>query len=305
MKTASALTVRSLLCHRDVNMAIACLGSLLKFSVEPIKLTLHNDGSLTKEDQERLTQELGQVTFVSRLEADELTRQFLKNYPNCYKYRHELADIGKKNGNIWSLKLFDVALLGNENDIAYCDSDILFFQPFSKLFHFSDSKTSAIFMKDSQESYSVHALTLLNSREIRLPNKANAGLILFKRKNFDLDFIEWFLERKKFKYIFAFAEQTIWAALGNRAGCKHWSPKQVKMMTPKVEVTDRTVAAHFTTPFRYLLKQYLINDETISVDVAPIEVETIEASECSAVNLAKVHSKIHLGALKKSVFQWR
>jgi lipopolysaccharide biosynthesis glycosyltransferase len=302
--TNSALTVRSLICHRDVDMAIACLGSLLKFSAEPLKLVLHNDGSLTPEDQARLTSELGEVSFVSRLEADELTSQLLKNYPNCYRYRHGPSASRNKNENIWSLKLFDVALLGDE-DIAYCDTDILFFRPFSQLFHFADSKTSALFMQDSQESYSIHFSTLLNSHKLRLPSRVNAGLIFCRKQAFDLDFIEWFLSQEEFKYIFAFAEQTCWAALGYRAGCQQWNPQQISMMRPGMEINNHIIAGHFTTPVRYLLKNYLPQENLSQSTDAPVIVETVQPPECSILGLMKVHARIHLGAVKRTMFSKR
>ena len=46
--------VSTLLGHAHVEMALPCLGSLLRFSAEPLRLRVHDDGTLTAADQERL-----------------------------------------------------------------------------------------------------------------------------------------------------------------------------------------------------------------------------------------------------------
>ncbi len=123
-EVTSTLTIRSLVCHRDVDMALACLGSLLRFSHDPLRLVLHDDGSLTSEDIQRLLTGLEGSTIVLRSEADELMNQLLKNHPYSYKYRYEQA---------YSLKLLDIPLL-SKGDIAYCDTDVLFLRPFYGMF---------------------------------------------------------------------------------------------------------------------------------------------------------------------------
>ncbi|NJL56494.1 hypothetical protein HC928_15965 [bacterium] len=118
-ETTQVLTVRSLLCHRHVDMALVCLASLLKFSPTPLQLVIHDDGSLTTEDVERLTTQLPGTKVLSRQEADELVNGLLKNHPYAYEYRQEAP---------LALKLLDMPLL-NKGDLAYCDSDVLFFTP--------------------------------------------------------------------------------------------------------------------------------------------------------------------------------
>jgi len=50
-------------------MALLCLGSLLAHSAEPLRLRIHDDGTLTEEDQERLAAGLAAPDFVLRAEA--------------------------------------------------------------------------------------------------------------------------------------------------------------------------------------------------------------------------------------------
>ena len=55
----SRVNVRTLLCHRDVDLALHCLGSLATCCVDPIALAIHEDGSLTADDRARIAAELG------------------------------------------------------------------------------------------------------------------------------------------------------------------------------------------------------------------------------------------------------
>ena len=52
------LEVHNLACHRDVSMALICLKSLLATSQEKLQLIIHDDGSLTDEDQALIRREL-------------------------------------------------------------------------------------------------------------------------------------------------------------------------------------------------------------------------------------------------------
>jgi lipopolysaccharide biosynthesis glycosyltransferase len=210
MKSKSYTNVHSLLCHRDVEMALTCLGSLLRFSLEPIQMVIHDDGSLTCEDKSRLLNELKYTKIVSRNEADELMNQQLYNYPNCRRYRTD---------SVFGLKMLDIPLMSQEN-IAYCDSDILFLRPFRELFYISDPTVSALFMQDTQEPYSLSFKGMIKSGS-KLASRVNAGLIFIRKGTYDLDFAEWFLNAEEFKFIPYFTEQTFWAAFGQKFKCRH------------------------------------------------------------------------------------
>jgi len=71
------MEVASVVGHRQVELAVLCLGSLLRHSQEALTLRLHDDGSLTGEDRERLAVELRGPEVVSRAAADERAAVFL------------------------------------------------------------------------------------------------------------------------------------------------------------------------------------------------------------------------------------
>jgi hypothetical protein len=105
-------------------MGLQCLGSLVR-SVPGVSLVVHEDGTLTDEDVEKLKGAFPLQQLVRRRDADEAMREALDRYPACSRMRSE---------NTLMLKLFDVALMSSDVDIRYCDTDVLFFRRVAGLF---------------------------------------------------------------------------------------------------------------------------------------------------------------------------
>jgi hypothetical protein len=290
-ESAAPLVVRSLICHRDVEMAVACLGSLLRLSADAVRLALHDDGSLTIEDTERLQNELAGATIILRAQADDVVNPLLSRYPHCARFRRE---------NIFGLKLLDIPL-ASDGDLAYCDSDILFLRPYDGLFRWPGAGTSAIFMMDTIEPYSVRPRHLLGAGGLKLASKVNAGLIFLRHGAYDLDFIEWFLGHDEYKRVPPLVEQTCWAALGHRVGCRFYDPKQIAMMRPGKRLADGLIAGHFIRRYRFLLKDFLV-PAADAVRAKPLAaVRTVAAQECSYFSLSRSLTRAQLGVWREQV----
>jgi len=243
--------VRTLIGHNQVEVGLRCLPSLIHFSSEPVKLLLHDDGTLTDDDCEKLIARLSGADILSRDEADATVVPLLKRHPKCraYRQRHPLA-----------LKLIDMPLIQSE-ELAYCDSDVLFLKPHMGLFSMPEPKTAAIFMQDIQDAYSLRPWHIYPMGKVRVPRRVNAGLILFKSSAYDLDFVEWMLNREQLSEVFQkrphWIEQTCWAALGWRVGCRVWSERQIIIATPSMkDFSDETVAIHFVAACRGKLSDF-------------------------------------------------
>jgi hypothetical protein len=280
--------VHFLICHKDAKMAGYCLDSLFKYSKAPLQFIIHDDGSLTEEDYSDILRKGENTKIISRQESDECMEENLRKYPNCYQYRKE---------HIYALKLLDIAFM-SQNDFGYCDSDILFLRPFKNLFSWPDSKTSAIFMQDYSSSYSMLPWTLLGNDKPKLVSKVNAGLIFFRKQNYDLDFIEWFLKNKTFRHKVGWLEQTCWAALGHHVGCRQWNPEQIVLMRPWTEDSPQLVAGHFVKESRYRMGNFLSISQQNSNDSSPIEIDTFIPNDCNLVELGLVHAKRQLKRTK-------
>ena len=274
------LDVHTLICHRDVTMALRCLASFVQ-CVAGARLVLHDDGTLTNEDIERLAEGLPISGIVRRGRADDAMREALRRYPACARARSE---------NVLMLKLFDVALLGDEPDIRYCDTDILFFRRVSGLFDRSADQPAAVFMRDPGHAYAARPWHLIGPEGMRLAGHLNSGLFLFPRDRFDLEFLEWLLAKEKIRAIFAhirsWAEQTCWAALAHRAGCGMWDEECISVVNEGWTAGDRTVAAHFVSSSRHRLAEALPQAPGASQSNGePKLVAITESRRCSALDL--------------------
>ena len=236
--------VAVLLCKSDLEMALTCLGSLGRYSAEPLRFRVHDDGTLDQECRDRLSRVLGAVRFISRPEADERMAEILRRAPAAARYRAS---------HVFGLKLFDITFLAPKAEIFYCDSDILFRRPFSGLFRFPAPEAGALFMADLQNAYSVRSWHLVRfPAKLRLVARVCAGLLAFRRESYDLELADWYLGQPDFRFAPVWMEQTCWSLLGRRAGCWRWDSRQITMPFAGMEKLD-PIAVHFVSPARGLL----------------------------------------------------
>jgi hypothetical protein len=273
------IAVATLLGHAHVEMALACLGSLLRYSAEPLRLRIHEDGSLLAADRERLAAGLREPEFVSRTEADDRVAPVLANRPALAAFRR---------GNPLALKLIDIPLLATDagdDDLAYCDSDVLFLRPFSGLFADPGPETAAVFMSDRQNAYSLRSWHLLAAPRLALPCRVNSGVLRVRTRLFDPDLLEGYLARPEYAFAPVWREQTAWALLAGRAGCRLWDPRLLRFPDPARMPDDEGVALHFVSPLRALLPRHLAQARVRTAE-APVHMGTFPARRCRPWDLA-------------------
>jgi hypothetical protein len=241
----SAVVVRSLASHASTPLACRSFASLERCSDRPLKFVVHDDGTLQVDDQERLRAAVRDVAFVERAAADAFVEPLLSGHPRCRQFRR---------ANPLALKLLDIPLMAEGAEMVACDTDIYAFRPFSALFDFPDAETTGVFMRDTQNAYSIRPWHLVASG-IALPMYLNTGLMLFRTHHHDLDFVEWFLGRQYnvYRRIPGWVEQTCWAALADRTRARLYDPAQVRVVRDAGCLTDDAlVIGHFTADVRHL-----------------------------------------------------
>lgn len=290
-------------------MAIDCLGSVARLSAGSIAFCIHDDGSLTEEDQERLKSALPTCCIVGRKNADDFVEDRLATYPHLRALRHEL---------VLALKLLDGPLMADSNHreqlcdlqsitrqqkqsrledcighevsgqrYLFVDSDVLFFEPF----RFPNAAEEQVyFMRDRESSYSLRSLQLARSRGFALPAKANTGIIVAPVNSIDLDFLEWFVSQPGHRSIPTMLEQTAWAALGMRYGCALLSRRQVRVMR-EGEDTRNLVAGHFTARTRHLLPAFVCRSKEVAPSADAVMLDTEPPGRCNAFDLARYEGR--------------
>lgn len=225
MDKPATVTVRSLVGVAQAGLAAVCLGSLLAAVRHPVRVAIHDDGTLDEAARAHLAGNLGAAcVFVDRADATARVGELLRAYPRCRRFRDE---------HLFGPKLFDVPLLAGEERAVYVDSDILWTRPCDCPGFFAGEGVPAgsfVAMRDLKESYAVslRKWTLLRRHGVRLSSRFCAGMMSFDpvAGGYDLDYIEWLLgldERLGLFDGFRFwAEQTIYAALAARVGGSAW-----------------------------------------------------------------------------------
>lgn len=234
--------VASLVGHSQAGLALTCLGSLLRYSQVPLRLRLHDDGSLADEDRERLGEAFPGARFVSRSEADDGVAGLLASRP---------ALAALRGRNPLFLKLVDTAILAGDR-LAYCDTDVLFLRPFYDLFE--RSATEAAFMEDPQNAYSLRWWQLLRYPRLRPARRLNSGIVVLRTRHYDPDMLEWFARRTELHFAPVWLEQTAWALIAGRVKTAELADsRQVMVATPRGIPGREAVAVHFVSPMRSLL----------------------------------------------------
>jgi hypothetical protein len=270
--------VRTLICHAHVEMGINCLKEFLRRFKTPysFRLSIHEDGSLTNDDIEKLQAELP-AKIIRRAEADDLMEEKLSAYPNILKMREAYA---------LSLKLFDTVLMAESDRYLFLDCDVLFMKPFSLPELNKDTGPAVCFVPDRENNYSMRGWQKAIAPNVRLVSKANSGVVHLDRRAYDLDYLAWFVSHPRRHAGIAWTfEQTAWSALAMRIGSEKFSSDQVRVMRENEDLPD-LVAGHFTARSRHLLPQYLEMAHATE-DGPAVLLKTHSAGECTALDLGR------------------
>ena len=271
----ATVNLRTLLCHKDVELAIHCLSSAVHYSADQVQLVIHEDGSLTAVDRDLLAQALPGCRIIDRHVSDEFMMERLSRHPNARAFRQQ---------SVWGLKLLDV-ILAESGICFYMDSDICFFRPFEGLFTDIATAGRCVFLRDTVwQAYSIRPWHLLDSRRLRVASGINTGLTLIDPIVYDLDFVDWFLGHPDWRVIPAWAEPTCWAALALRASGHAVDPLQITNLYPCARVSEQALGGHFLSSYRAQWKELLQPQLELSVS-QPEQVRFVPLNSLTPVAL--------------------
>jgi hypothetical protein len=248
------LEVHNLVCHRDVSIALICLKSLLATSQEKLQIIVHDDGSLTDEDQTFIRAQLPNSTLVSRDQADHELAIVLDGLPTLRKARLKLAHL---------LKVLDVPMLCRSDNVCFVDSDVLFLRAHRGLFEISKTRSAcARFMLDIRTCHGFRLKDFWPLGPVSPIARLNSGLFCIKRNVIDFDWVEAVCSRIGLSQILqhrSWFEQGLWAAIAGRVGCEMIDRSQIATAEIVSQIPQDPIALHFITPVRASLKNDLAN----------------------------------------------
>ncbi len=263
------IPVRTLLGEKGFESSLLCLRSLVEYSADPVRLVIHEDGTLTDYHRDQLRAIDPGITFIGRAEADERVGGVLARHPRCTAARQT---------GVLFLKLFDIPLL-TAGELAYSDSDVFFCRPYRGLFQVpADGRT--VFMSDVSHAYGVRPWRVWPIGPLRLSGRVNTGIIVRPARTLNIDHIEWVLEKLASDAAFTrrayWAEQTCWAAVATREPAALLDPGKFILASPTMDRYHRDVIAiHFVSTYRGKLADYQSRqrdrtDTPASVETSPV-----------------------------------
>jgi hypothetical protein len=270
--------VRTLMGAGSFRSSVICLRSVVACAHEPLRLIVHDDGTLTADQRDLLRTEVSpEITFVMRRDSDDAVLPRLAKHPACLAYR-QISPL--------ALKLFDIVML-NDGPMTFIDSDIFFRRTVTRLFDPSRVR-QPVFMDNTTHAYAIRPWMAWPLAAVRLAGRVNTGLIVGWTAGIDLDFTEWLIARLTKNIVYHtrsyWVEQTCWAALAARTESRLFDPRQVAMASSSMSgVTSETVAIHFVSSFRQALTNY--QEQIPAAGQSPIEVRTVPTRRVSSLGL--------------------
>lgn len=263
---------------------LRCWPTLVACNRDPMQTVVHDDGSLTREDEEALQMAIPHCRVLWRRDADAIMESQLRAHSHASAFRA---------GSVWGLKLLDVAL-AESGDCYYVDTDVRFFRPFVGLFAPTAIAGGPVFLRDLVwTAYSIRPWHLLDRRHLRVSAAINTGLTLVARRDYDLDFIDWFLSQPDWRVIPAWTEPTCWAALAVRMKGRAVDPAQLPNLYPQTRLGSEAIGAHFLSAYRGRFKAAL--DAPVITDAPPQPVRFRSLGRTGPVALAANQLKRKLG----------
>ena len=272
MSTSDSIEVATLLGSADLGHAVPCLASFVAHSRAPVRLRVHDDGTLSQEDFALLSGELPIARVVRRAEADPVVAEFLQEFPACRTLRRTTP---------LAQKLFDIVALEAGPVVRYIDSDILFLRPFENPWAV-DSQSPPLFFPDRQPAYSLRSWKLRRLGSSVLPRNLNSGLVRFPKSAFLPAALERFLETWR-GFAPMWIEQTCWAVASAGRRPHLLDPLQARIFAPSEDPSPETVMLHFVSSVRSNLPA----GETrgFAVGVVPARLREIPAPPLRSLDL--------------------
>jgi hypothetical protein len=246
------LEVHNLVCHRDISIALVCLKSLLATCQERLQIIVHDDGSLTDEDQKFIRAQLPNSTLMPRDQADRELAIVLDGLPTLRKARLKLPHL---------LKVLDVPILCRSDNVCFVDSDVFFLRAHRGLFEISKTRSvCARFMFDIRTCHGFRLKDFWPLGPVSPLARLNSGVFCIKRNVIDFDWVEAVCSRVGLPQILqhrSWFEQGLWAAIAGRVGCEMIDRSQIATAEVASQIPEDPIALHFITPVRALLEHYV------------------------------------------------
>lgn len=237
LEESDDLTISVLCGHNSVDMALAMLKSLYRFLSKKYPIEIHDDGSLTTKDCERIGKSFKGIRIILRKEADDYMLKKLTDL-NLVK----VLEFRKKN-NI-NLQLTDLSSFCKTKYCLQIDTDILFF---SKPYFLDDFFLTGLIKKEPKSSlYNLDRGRAYAYRDEdikmvidEMPLQFNAGLVIYPVDDKLLVEVNSILEKRLVSLDSHTESQTLQAIALNKIGICYPMNETVDVVFRTLEMNNK------------------------------------------------------------------
>ncbi|WP_374166796.1 hypothetical protein [Arcticibacter sp. MXS-1] len=207
--------VYTLLCERDMGMALVTLPRVIGFLGQDQRLIVMDDGSLTEKSASIVKSLSDKVEVIGRKEREDMILSEISGFPHCMKFREEYAP---------AFKLIDIPILAGKEErtrFCYTDSDIIYLRNCEDYFR-RDVNT---YLRTDGIKISVKLSKVFFKYKWSIPYKFNSGYFSYDCSGYDLDLIEYFVSRPDVRNVPWVIEQTGWGLVFGASG-PFYSPNE-------------------------------------------------------------------------------
>lgn len=171
-------------------------------------LVIHDDGSVSSAQRQKIEQVLPGVRFIPRADADRETNGVLAEYATCLAHR------GRHN---LFLKFFDAAPFAPHDRFIVLDSDVIFFKQPTEILEWAESgASSCLYNEDTREKFCIPREEIEKVLPVTLLPRFNSGLVLMQKRAIDLDLASRLLSAfETTAHAPQFFEQTLYALMAS------------------------------------------------------------------------------------------
>jgi hypothetical protein len=243
---SAAVEVHSLVCHRDLDLYLLAIKSLLRFEAR-LAVVVHDDGTLTEADRAMIERHLSGVEVIGRVAADAAVGETLRHWPECRRFRATRAT---------APQLFDFSLLARRKRLISLDSDIVFARVPSELLAWISAPRRDVLY--NQEPGGTQIGRTMRRLGIPCHGDLNSGFFAYHRDMINLAVVESHLSRLE-------GEPKSGYSQGYLDACLHWSPYLAVPLPPeryavytgqRREAVGEAVMVHFISYLRYAQFHY-------------------------------------------------
>ncbi len=234
-------SIHILTCRQDIVMLLWSLKSFYQSLTSYGQLYIHSDGSLNKQDKQKLYYHLPHAEVIEPIEAVKDMQERLRSYPAIQDYRF------KQTQFVLLKKLIDPYFVGNAPYKLIIDSDLLYFKPAQQIAQAIETKSDYSWMMYNTSPCYVYFKnsTKLDDHLARL----NSGIVLYHKNNFSLDELEIYFKKidKNHPQNKHFIEQAGYAYILKNIKTL---PQDKYIIKPALD--ENTIVKHYTSPRRPL-----------------------------------------------------